>query len=274
MPQPEGPTIDTNCPGGRASEMLRQGACTPPVGTSETSLASTKAWPGINLILHDRRHLAAGGAAVYVTTRRKATTVPAALPGRICGQKLIPRWPPFCCSVAQQEVLFRGILPAPPRFAISSQGIHHHVTVCRSGLGPDRVLGCGCGQPEAPRSDGGSAFSTCGVDSFDHAIRLPARPSSSQPKNAAAYLYRGRAYHYRKGMGDRSPRDRGSRAMPFDSGARYPRMPITVGRWSIAIWARSIWRMTDDTSARTRSRGARSFLTSCPTRRIRAHRSN
>ncbi len=64
------------------------------------------------------------------------------------------------------------------------------------------ALACGCGLNEAPTAPASAALMELRAGNYDDAIRLATEAIKQTPHEAAPYLYRGRAYHYRNAMGD------------------------------------------------------------------------
>lgn len=64
------------------------------------------------------------------------------------------------------------------------------------------ALAFGCSQAEAPTDPTAAALEQLRDHKFDEAIKSASEAIAQSPNNAAAYLYRGRAYYYRAGMGD------------------------------------------------------------------------
>lgn len=64
------------------------------------------------------------------------------------------------------------------------------------------VLACGCSQPEVPADPTAEALDQLRSHKYDDAIRSASEAIRQTPTNAAAHLYRGRAYYYRSSMGD------------------------------------------------------------------------
>lgn len=64
------------------------------------------------------------------------------------------------------------------------------------------ALACGCSQPEAAVDPTTESLAQLRAHNYDDAIRYASEAIQKAPKEAAPYLYRGRAYYYRAGMGD------------------------------------------------------------------------
>ncbi len=99
---------------------------------------------------------------------------------------------------------------------------------------------CGCGQDSVPTDSTQAALQQLRSGQYDDAIATATEAIRQNPRNAAAYLYRGRAYHFRNAMGDHqlavSDLGEAIRLAPESSDAYYSRALVyrDIGQTDLA----------------------------------------
>jgi tetratricopeptide (TPR) repeat protein len=110
----------------------------------------------------------------------------------------------------------------------------------------------GCSQKDIPVDLTQEALQQLRSGEYDDAIRTSSQAIGEQPNSAAAYLYRGRAYHYRNAMGDhqRAIADFGEaiRLAPKSSDAYYSRALVRrdLGQNELAVADETLARQLDE----------------------------